>query len=125
MLLLTACGGSAAPDQEEDTEYLVENGYDVQEEERASLDAIKTEYQIPAELQSCHTAIVDGYVIEGHVSVKEIERLLSERPDVIGIAVPGMPVGSPGMEVENFDSEPYNVVTFTASGEIQLFASYP
>jgi hypothetical protein len=68
---------------------------------------------------------VDGYVIEGHVSVKEIERLLSERPDVIGIAVPGMPVGSPGMEVENFDSEPYNVVTFTASGEIQLFASYP
>jgi hypothetical protein len=89
------------------------------------LDEIKTEYQVPSTLQSCHTAIVDGYVIEGHVPVREIERLLAERPDVIGIAVPGMPVGSPGMETEDFDSEPFSVVTFTTSGETELFASYP
>ena len=68
---------------------------------------------------------MDGYVVEGHVPVREIERMLSERPDVIGIAVPGMPVGSPGMEVEGFDSEPFDVVTFTASGDMELFASYP
>ena len=89
------------------------------------MDAIRVEYQIPDELQSCHTAIVDGYVIEGHVPVQEIERLLTERPDVAGIAVPGMPVGSPGMESADFDSEPFEVVTFTISGEIEVFASYP
>jgi hypothetical protein len=68
---------------------------------------------------------VDGYVVEGHVPVREIERLLTERPDVIGIAVPGMPPGSPGMEVEGFGSEPFDVVTFSASGTPELFASYP
>ena len=80
---------------------------------------------MPSELQSCHTAIVDGYIIEGHVPVAEIERLLSERPDVLGIAVAGMPAGSPGMEIEGFDTEPYDVVTFDASGEIEIYASYP
>lgn len=105
--------------------YLVENGYQVQEEERETLDAIKVEYQVPEELQSCHTAIVDGYVIEGHVPVREIERLLTERPDVIGIAVPGMPPGSPGMDVEGFENDPFDVVTFNAAGETELFASYP
>jgi hypothetical protein len=103
----------------------VENGFDVDEQARASLDEVKAEYQIPSELQSCHTAIVDGYVVEGHVPVREIERLLTERPDVIGIAVPGMPAGSPGMEVANFDTEPFDVVTFTASGETEIYASYP
>lgn len=97
----------------------------MQEEPRPTLDTIKVEYQIPVELQSCHTAIVDGYVIEGHVPVSEIERLLTEKPDVIGIAVPGMPPGSPGMEVDGFDSQPFDVVTFNASGETELFASYP
>ena len=76
------------------------------------------------EFQACHTAIVDGYVIEGHVPVSEIERLLSERPDVIGIAVAGMPAGSPGMDIDGFDSEPFNVVSFDENGSIEIFESY-
>lgn len=67
---------------------------------------------------------MDGYVIEGHVPAAEINRLLSEKPDVIGIAVAGMPFGSPGMEIEGFEIEAYDVVTFDSSGEIAVFASY-
>jgi hypothetical protein len=74
--------------------------------------------------QSCHTAIVDGYVIEGHVPAAEVERLLAERPDVLGLAVPGMPAGSPGMEVEGVAPQPFNVVSFDAAGNTELFASY-
>ena len=68
---------------------------------------------------------MDGYVVEGHVPATEIYRLLAERPDVIGIAVAGMPAGSPGMEIEGIDVEPFEVVTFDQVGEIDLFASYP
>ena len=90
-----------------------------------SLVEIKKKYQVPAEFQACHTAIVDGYVIEGHVPIKEIERLLSERPAVLGIAVAGMPAGSPGMEIEGSDSEPFDVVTFDQDGTILIYSSYP
>jgi hypothetical protein len=89
-----------------------------------TLVEIKNRYQVPEELQSCHTAIVDGYVVEGHVPVREIERLLQERPDVIGIAVAGMPAGSPGMEVEGFESEPFDVVTFDQNSSIQIYSNY-
>ena len=77
-----------------------ENGYAVQVEDVNDLNKIKRDFQVPAELQSCHTAIVDGYILEGHVPVSEIERLLKERPPIAGLAVPGMPVGSPGMVVD-------------------------
>lgn len=86
---------------------------------------IKVQYQIPAELQSCHTAIVDGYVIEGHVPVREINRLLTERPSVIGLAVAGMPIGSPGMEAGGVASQPYDVILFSADGTQEVYASYP
>jgi hypothetical protein len=76
------------------------------------------------EFQACHTAIVDGYVIEGHVPVSEIERLLSEKPNVIGIAVAGMPAGSPGMDIDGFDSEPFDVVSFDENGSIEIYESY-
>jgi hypothetical protein len=89
------------------------------------LDQIKKKYQVPEEFQACHTAIVNGYVIEGHVPVEEIERLLSEKPDVIGIAVAGMPAGSPGMEIEGFDDEAFDVVTFDKNGIIQVYQNYP
>lgn len=85
--------------------------------------SIKSRYRVPAELQSCHTAIVDGYVIEGHVPVTEINRLLSERPDVIGLAVPGMPAGSPGMS--GSPAVPFNVIAFDAQGDQIIYASYP
>lgn len=82
---------------------------------------------MPAQLQSCHTAIVDGYIIEGHVPAADIERLLAERPDgIAGLAVPGMPVGSPGMEVEGQPVQPYEVLAFDKDGNIvDVFASYP
>ncbi|MFN2281345.1 MAG: DUF411 domain-containing protein [Anaerolineales bacterium] len=89
-----------------------------------SLDSIKTQYQVPDALQSCHTAIVNGYVIEGHVPVAEINRLLAEKPPVLGIAVAGMPVGSPGMEIDGFETEPFDVVTFDDQGEIEIYSSY-
>jgi len=68
---------------------------------------------------------VDGYVIEGHVPVKEIIRLLEEMPDVIGIAVGGMPPGSPGMDLTGFENDPFDVVTFSKNGDIEIFSSYP
>ena len=101
-----------------------DNGYPVQIEDVQNLNTVKGQNQVPSQLQSCHTAIVDGYIIEGHVSVTEIERLLDERPDIVGLAVPGMPVGSPGMEVSGYDSQPYDVIAFDAAGNTEVFASY-
>ena len=83
---------------------------------------MKSRYQVPSQLQSCHTAIVDGYIIEGHVPATEIERLLNERPtEIAGLAVPGMPSGSPGMDGA---SQPYDVIAFDKSGGAEIFASY-
>lgn len=101
-----------------------DNGYTVKSESVQDLTAVKSQYKVPAQLQSCHTAIVDGYIIEGHVPVAEIERLLDERPDIIGLAVPGMPIGSPGMEVEGAEAQPYDVIAFDASGGQSVFAAY-
>ncbi len=102
-----------------------QNGYTVKVEDVQNLALVKTRYQVPVELQSCHTAIVDDYIIEGHIPVAEIERLVIERPDIIGLAVPGMPIGSPGMEVEGSDPQPYEVIAFDKSGRTEVFASYP
>jgi len=88
------------------------------------LGPIKTQYKVPHELQSCHTAIVDGYTIEGHVPAQDIRRLLAERPDIVGLAVPGMPIGSPGMETEGFAVEPYDVIAIGNDGINEVFASY-
>ena len=101
-----------------------ENDYTVQVEDVQDLTEIKSQYQVPPDLRSCHTAIVDGYVIEGHVPVEAIERLLSERPDIAGLAVPGMPIGSPGMGVEGYEPQPYDVIAFDKSGSSEVFASY-
>jgi len=102
-----------------------DNGFTVQIEDFQNLNEIKDRYNVPPELQSCHTAIVDGYVIEGHVPVVEIERILVEKPDILGLAVAGMPAGSPGMEVEGSSGVPFDVVAFDSSGATEVFASYP
>jgi hypothetical protein len=94
-------------------------------EDTNDLLAVKARYQIPPKLQACHTAIVDGYVVEGHVPVAEIQRLLAERPDIVGLAVPGMPVGSPGMEVAGAAPQPFEVIAFDKSGKTEVFARYP
>ena len=92
--------------------------------ETKDMAAIKAEYKIPQELASCHTAIVDGYIVEGHVPAAEIKRMLSERSALTGIAVAGMPMGAPGMEIDGFDDEPFDVVAFNGEGEIEIYASY-
>lgn len=79
---------------------------------------------MPDALQSCHTAIVDGYIIEGHVPAADIQRLLKERPALHGLSVPGMPVGSPGMEIDGQPAQAYDVIAFTADGATSIFASY-
>lgn len=78
---------------------------------------------VPDNLRSCHTGSIGGYAIEGHVPVADIRRLLAERPDAAGIAVPGMPHGSPGMEVGD-EREPYEVILFTRDGRRSVFARY-
>ena len=101
-----------------------ENDYIVQVEDVQDLLSVKNRYQVPPQLQSCHTAIVDGYIIEGHVPVEDVERLLDERPDITGLAVPGMPPGSPGMEVSGAGSVSYDVLAFDKEGNVEVFASY-
>ena len=101
-----------------------ENGFTVKAKDLNSSEAQQVLSQVPAQLQGCHTAIVDGYIIEGHVPVREINRLLAERPDIVGLAVPGMPVGSPGMEVPGVANEPYQVLAFDKAGDTAVFASY-
>ncbi len=85
----------------------------------AQLMAIKAEHGVPARLQGCHTGVVEGYVIEGHVPADVMRRLLEDRPDVVGLAVPGMPVGSPGMEVGT--PQPYNVIAFDREGRSSVY----
>ena len=101
------------------------NGFTVQEENVASLDDVKAEYGVPQQLQACHTAIVDGYIVEGHIPVEDIRKLVAEHPDVAGIAVPGMPMGSPGMEVPTGQVEPYDVIAFKADGSTEVFSHHP
>lgn len=100
-------------------------GYNVTVKDAQNPGAVKTEFQVPPALQSCHTAIVDGYVIEGHVPATEVARLLAERPsDILGLAVPGMPLGSPGMEGNGSNYQAYNVIAFDAAGNTSIYASY-
>ena len=100
------------------------NGYTMRVEDVSNLTSVKQNHQIPSQLQSCHTAIVDGYIIEGHVPVADIERLLTERPDIAGLSVPGMPPGSPGMVIEGAADQPFDVIAFDKAGQTQVFASY-
>lgn len=105
--------------------YLEENSFSVTTIELQDMAEIKNENGVPQELWSCHTALVDDYVVEGHVPFADINRLLNERPNVVGIAVAGMPPGSPGMDVAGFENEPFDVVTFDEFGNQTPFASYP
>lgn len=104
--------------------HLEEAGYEVEAHDVDDLRPIKQEFGIPQPLASCHTAIVDGYRVEGHVPAREIDRLLSERPEVAGLSVPGMPMGSPGMEVPGQPAQPYDVLSFDEAGNTAVYASY-
>ena len=101
--------------------HLQDNGYTVETKHvnDAELAAIKAEHGVSGELQGCHTATVDGYVIEGHVPADLVARLLEQRPNVAGLAVPGMPVGAPGMDGPN--PQPYNVMAFDQDGGAEVY----
>ena len=105
-------------------EYLTTQGFQPKNIPISDIDAFKQEHDVPNDLVSCHTALVNGYVIEGHVPAAEIKRLLAERPDdVVGITVPGMPTGTPGMESGNV-REPYNVFSFDQQGNTKIFSKH-
>jgi hypothetical protein len=107
-------------------EHLQANGFTVRTSERddPALADLKAKHGIPATARSCHTALVNGYVIEGHVPAADVQRLLKERPAVVGLAVPGMPIGSPGMEVAGQPMQPFNVLAFDKAGQTRVFASH-
>jgi hypothetical protein len=101
-------------------QHLSKAGFVVMPRDVANMDEIKKTMRVPAELQSCHTAVVDRYVIEGHVPADVIKKLLAEKPAVQGLAVPGMPMGSPGMEGDRTDH--YQVLAFNAGGKTLVYA---
>lgn len=103
--------------------HLEELGFSVETINVTDTGPIARRYGVPSSLRSCHTAITDGYAIEGHVPAKDIIRLIEEKPTVAGLAVPGMPVGSPGMEFGD-RRDPYQVLAFDSNGESRIFASY-
>lgn len=102
--------------------HLEQNGFEVETIDMRDLRMIKSMSGVKPELASCHTAKVDGYVIEGHVPADDIKRLLAERPAVKGLTAPGMPHGSPGMETGRKD--PYQVLTIDAEGKTEVFAQH-
>lgn len=103
-------------------DYLEENGFSVAVQKRRNMQAMKRELGVQPQFQSCHTAVVGDYVIEGHVPASDIRRLLEEKPDIRGLAVPGMPMGSPGMEGPRKD--PYSVISIDKEGKGTVFSRH-
>lgn len=106
-------------------EHLEEHGLSVEtvHVDQGQLNTVKQQAGLTRELASCHTAFIEGYAVEGHVPVGDIQRLIAEKPDISGLAVPGMPAGSPGMEVGG-RHDPFDVVSFDQSGDTAVFSSY-
>ena len=105
--------------------HLEQHGFTTKVTDMTSLEKIKADNRVPAKAQSCHTAIVGGYVVEGHVPAADVQRLLKERPKgVVGLAVAGLPIGSPGLEVQGTPAQQYNVLAFDGSGNTTVFAKH-
>ena len=103
-------------------EHLIKHGYRVDAKDSPDMTEIKRSLGVPEALTSCHTAVVNGYLIEGHVPAADIARLLKTKPKVLGLAVPGMPMGSPGMEGPR--TQKYDVLSFDKAGKTKVFASH-
>lgn len=104
------------------SKLMVEAGMPVEMRDSDDLDALQQEMNVPADLRGCHAGIMGGYAVSGHVPPADIKRLLAEKPDAAGLAVPGMPAGSPGMEGGGQD--PYDVILFKVDGTREVFARY-
>ena len=100
--------------------HLEQNGFTVEVVDMPDLSAVKTKYGVSSELQACHTGVIGDYVVEGHVPADLIVKMLEEKPAIAGLAVPGMPAGSPGME--GASKERYDVLTFDRAGRTAVYA---
>jgi len=105
-------------------EHLRKAGFTATVTDVDDMAAIKAKYGVPGRVRSCHTALVGGYVLEGHVPAEDVQRLLRQRPGIVGVGVPGMPIGSPGMEVAGVKPQKYDVLAFNKAGETHVFASH-
>jgi hypothetical protein len=103
-------------------EHMQANGFAATTTNLPDVGPIKAKHGVPSALHSCHTSLVGGYVIEGHVPAEDIRRLLREKPAIVGLAAPGMPAGSPGMDVPNSPS--YDVIAFDKAGNTKVFATH-
>ena len=101
-------------------DHMREAGFAVEARDERNIVSIKMEAGVPTQMSSCHTALIDGYVVEGHVPAGQIKQLLADRPDIVGIAAPGMPIGSPGMEGAN--PQPYEIYSFDGEGNREVYA---
>lgn len=104
-------------------EHARKHGFKVEDIITDDLEAVKQKYNLPPELAACHTTIVDGYVMEGHIPVDDIKRFLTEKPEFVGLAVPGMPIGTPGMEAKDI-KQPFEVLAFNNQGKVEVFNEY-
>lgn len=100
--------------------HLEQNGFKVESVDMPDLSAVKQKYGVKSELESCHTGVVNGYTVEGHVPADLIKKMLAEKPAILGLAVPGMVTGSPGME--GATKEKYDVLTFDRAGRTTVYA---
>jgi hypothetical protein len=103
-------------------EHMREAGFIVEATNVPDVNVYKIEYGVPRELGACHTAVVEGYVVEGHVPADDVIKMLRQKPEITGIAVPGMPMGSPGMETPQ--PQNYETLTFDADGNTTVWASH-
>ncbi|MFN6485886.1 MULTISPECIES: DUF411 domain-containing protein [unclassified Nostoc] len=104
-------------------DHLKAQGFKITDFSTTDIETVKQKYNVPDNLSSCHTAIVNGYVIEGHVPADDIKRLLQEKPNVVGLSVPQMPVGTPGMEMGN-RKDPFSVLSFDRNDSVAVFNKY-
>ncbi|MGB7518376.1 MAG: DUF411 domain-containing protein [Spirulinaceae cyanobacterium] len=105
-------------------DHAKKHGFKIEDIKTEEMKAVKKQHNVPAELASCHTTIIDGYVMEGHIPADDIKRFLAEKPDdLVGLAVPGMPIGTPGMEARDI-KQPFQVLAFNDKGEVEVFKEY-
>lgn len=104
-------------------EHAQKHGFKVEDVKTEEMETLKQKYGVPPELASCHTTIVDGYVMEGHIPADDIKRFVTSKPNMTGLAVPGMPLGSPGMEAGDM-KQPFQVLAFDQNGRVEVFKEY-
>ena len=105
-------------------EHAQQHGFKIEDIKTEEMEILKQKHNIPSELASCHTSIIDGYVMEGHIPADDIKRFLAEKPDdLVGLAVPGMPIGTPGMEAKDI-KQPFQVLAFDNQGQVEVFNEY-